>query len=86
MQNLIMTVMDVFLAGTDTVSSYLEWFTLYMLLYPEVQTKCQKEIDSVIGNRPVDHDDRANTHYMEATILEITYEKSKFSFFSHRDS
>jgi hypothetical protein len=23
---------------------------------------------------------------MEATILEITYEKSKFSFFSHRDS
>jgi cytochrome P450 len=71
MNNLILTAMDLFLAGTDTASAYLEWFTLYMMLHPDVQEKCQKEIDSVIGNRPAQLTDRSNTHYVEATILEI---------------
>ncbi len=69
--NLLTTLEDVFLAGSDTVSAFLEWFTLYMMRYPEVQERCQREIDAVIGDRPAVVGDRNDTHYVEATILEV---------------
>ena len=56
------------LAGTDTVSAFIEWFVLYMTVFPDVQEKCFKEIEEVIGNRGATLKDRANTHYMEATL------------------
>ena len=35
------------LAGTDTTAASLSWFILYMIRFPEVQRKCQQEIDKV---------------------------------------
>ena len=40
---------SVLLAGTDTVSAFLEWFVLYMTVFPDVQEKCFEEIERVIG-------------------------------------
>ena len=36
-------------AGTDTTRHTLYWFLQYMVMYPNVQTKMQKEIDEVLG-------------------------------------
>jgi cytochrome P450 len=40
---------DLFLAGTDTTSTTLTWATLYLLHYPDVQTRLQDELDRVVG-------------------------------------
>lgn len=59
-------------AGTETTSSTLSWFIKYLMVYPEVQTKIQKEIDQVIGSeRAPSWSDRNRTPYTEATICEV---------------
>jgi len=40
---------DFFSAGTDTTTSSLSWAVLYLLRYPDIQTKLQNEIDTVVG-------------------------------------
>ena len=40
-------ILDLFLAGTETSSTTLDWLLLYMVAFPEVQTRCQKDIDKV---------------------------------------
>ncbi len=40
-QNLRNTFLDLFFAGTETMSTTLKWAVLYMALYPEVQLKIQ---------------------------------------------
>ena len=59
---------SVLLAGTDTVSAFLEWFVLYMTAFPDVQEKCFREVERVIGSRGATLKDRASTHYVEATL------------------
>ena len=44
-----MTLFDLFLTGSDTTATTLTWAVLYMVRYPEVQTRVQQELDSVIG-------------------------------------
>lgn len=47
-------------------------FMLVLLLYPEVQQRAQKEIDSVIGReRLPTHEDRGKLPYIEAMCKEI---------------
>ncbi|KAG2053794.1 cytochrome P450 [Suillus hirtellus] len=58
---------------TETTTSTLYVFLLAMVLYPEVQTRAQAEIDSVIGEtleRLPDWDDRASMPYINAVIQE----------------
>ena len=40
-------ILDLFLAGTETSSTTVDWLLLYMVAFPEVQTRCQKDIDKV---------------------------------------
>ena len=39
--------MDTFTYGTEPVSSVLRWALLCMVEYPDIQKKCQEEIDAV---------------------------------------
>jgi cytochrome P450 len=55
---LIVTAMDLFGAGSETTATTLSWALVYMILYPDVQSKMQKEIDDVIGEREPSLDDR----------------------------
>jgi len=71
-KNLESSLASVLLAGTDTVSAFLEWFVLYMTAFPDVQEKFFREIETVIGSRSATLKDRACTHYVEATLQEIT--------------
>lgn len=45
---------------------------LYMVLYPEVQSKIQREIDQNVGrDREVTFDDKINLPYLDAVIMEV---------------
>ena len=57
--------------GTDTVSAFVEWFTLYMAAFPDVQEKVHAEVSRVTGNRRPVQAHRAEMHFTEATILEV---------------
>lgn len=39
---------DLFVAGSETTSSTLRWFAIFMADNPEAQQKAQKEIDEVV--------------------------------------
>ncbi|EIW84448.1 cytochrome P450 [Coniophora puteana RWD-64-598 SS2] len=58
-------------AGEDTTGSTLMIFILAMALYPEVQTRAQSEIDSVVGSgRLPSFDDWETLPYVEAVFRE----------------
>ncbi|XP_030839240.1 cytochrome P450 2U1-like [Strongylocentrotus purpuratus] len=64
-------VLDFFAAGTETTSTALSWAILYLCLYPDVQTKVQSELDTVVGRgRQPAISDRARLPYCEATLME----------------
>uniref|UniRef100_K1QW52 Cytochrome P450 2B4 n=1 Tax=Magallana gigas TaxID=29159 RepID=K1QW52_MAGGI len=65
-------VLELFLAGTDTTATQLEWTILYMMGYPKVQERCYEEIEKVVGlNRSVYYSDRNTLPFVEATLLEV---------------
>ncbi|XP_068940701.1 cytochrome P450 1A1-like [Petaurus breviceps papuanus] len=68
---IISTVSDIFGAGFETVSTFLNWSFLYLIYYPEVQAKIHEEIDGNIGLRPPRFEDRKNLPYTEAFVNEI---------------
>ena len=69
--NLIVLMMDVLFAGVDPVSSTLSWAIVYLVNYPNVQTKLHRELDDVTGrNRHPSLSDRSRLPYLEAVMHE----------------
>ena len=48
-EDLVIGIYDMFMAGTETSSTTLKWILLYLVLHQDIQDKCRKEIHSVIG-------------------------------------
>ncbi|KAM8945946.1 cytochrome P450 2J4-like [Pelodytes ibericus] len=70
--NLFACVVDLFVAGTETTCASLEWCLLYMMVYPDIQEKCQNEIDKVRGAREhLDYKDRLCMPYTQAVLQEV---------------
>ncbi|KAL8194651.1 UNVERIFIED_CONTAM: hypothetical protein K2H54_027933 [Gekko kuhli] len=69
--SLIVILIDLFVAGSETTSSTLLWALLYMMIFPEVQEKCQAELDAVLGNNAcIKYEDRDRLPYTNAVIHE----------------
>ncbi|XP_052603438.1 cytochrome P450 2D20-like [Peromyscus californicus insignis] len=71
-ENLRAVVADLFAAGMVTTSTTLSWALLLMILYPDVQSRVQQEIDEVIGQaRRPEMADQARMPYTNAVIHEV---------------
>ncbi|BFZ07127.1 hypothetical protein BsWGS_10166 [Bradybaena similaris] len=69
--NLRKVIIDLFNAGSETTSSAIAWFLVYMLNYPDVQDKLYQEIKDVVGkNRIPNMQDRPKLPYLNAAISE----------------
>jgi len=70
--NLESSILDLLLAGTETTSTALTWAILFLIRYPDIQTKIHNELDTVIGtNQLPDLTNRTNLPYTEAFIHEL---------------
>ncbi|KAM8853350.1 cytochrome P450 2B11-like [Synchiropus picturatus] len=71
-ENLVGTVFNLFLAGTETTSSTIRYALNVLIKYPKIQEEMQQEIDSVVGRqRSPFMEDRKSLPFTDAVIHEI---------------
>ncbi|XP_019614789.1 PREDICTED: cytochrome P450 2C15-like [Branchiostoma belcheri] len=69
---LVATVFDLFIGGTESTSTALRWVSLLMMANPDIQRKVQEEIDSVLGpDQPPTMSHRAQLPYTQAVLTEV---------------
>ncbi|KAK3766166.1 hypothetical protein RRG08_025167 [Elysia crispata] len=70
--NLLRCIGDLLTAGTETTTSTLLWFYLYMVHYPNIQDKIYEEIERETGgSRLPCVADKSKMNFLHATILEV---------------
>uniref|UniRef100_A0A1I8FYX5 Cytochrome P450 n=1 Tax=Macrostomum lignano TaxID=282301 RepID=A0A1I8FYX5_9PLAT len=69
-RQLIRTVSDLYVAGSDTTATTLRWALLYCCFHPELQEACHIEISTVIGDREVSMKDKRSLHKVQAFLDE----------------
>ncbi|XP_069500530.1 cytochrome P450 2G1-like [Ambystoma mexicanum] len=70
--NLVITVMDFIIGGTETITTTMKYGLLILMKHPDVQEKVQKEIDNVVGERSSPtFEDRLTMPYTNAVVHEI---------------
>ncbi|XP_004308406.1 PREDICTED: cytochrome P450 71A8-like [Fragaria vesca subsp. vesca] len=64
-------ILDMFVGGTDTISTTLEWAMSELLRNPETMKKLQNEVRGIVGNKKnVTEEDLVGMHYLKAVTKE----------------
>ncbi|KAH9319858.1 hypothetical protein KI387_021627, partial [Taxus chinensis] len=72
LENIKGTLLDIFVAGTDTTSSTIEWAMAELIRKPALMRKVQAELDEVVGvERRIEEADIANLPYFRAVVKEV---------------
>nr|AME15627.1 cytochrome P4501A1 [Heteropneustes fossilis] len=83
-EKIVGIVNDLFGAGFDTISTALSWSVVYLVAYPEIQERLQRELNEKVGMERVPNlPDKSNLAYLEAFILEIFRHSSFLPFTPH---
>ncbi|XP_050764240.1 cytochrome P450 2C5-like [Gymnogyps californianus] len=82
-EDLVMSVFNLFGAGTVTTGNTLVFFLLTLAKYPHIQAKVQEEIDAVVGaGRAPSMEDKLRMPYTNAVIHELQrYQKTRIENF-----
>uniref|UniRef100_A0A4W5MGI1 Cytochrome P450 2F3-like n=1 Tax=Hucho hucho TaxID=62062 RepID=A0A4W5MGI1_9TELE len=71
-ENLVSTVLNLYLAGTETTSTTLRYALIVLIKYPNIQEHMQQEIDTVIGRQRIPQmEDRKSLPFTDAVIHEV---------------
>jgi len=62
--------MTLFLAGHETTAAAVAWAMLLLAKHPDVRIALEQELDDVLGDRPLTHDDLAGLRITEAVLEE----------------
>jgi len=54
-KQLVCVLIDLFMAGPETLSNAMSFMVQFLVQYPQTQAKLQEEIDRVIGRVGVPH-------------------------------
>ncbi|KAI8006140.1 hypothetical protein LOK49_LG07G01220 [Camellia lanceoleosa] len=64
-------ILDMFVAGTDTIFTTMEWTMAELLKHPQIMKKLQNEVREIAkGKLNITEDDLVNMHYLKAVIKE----------------
>ncbi|KAH0624278.1 hypothetical protein JD844_007966 [Phrynosoma platyrhinos] len=70
--NLAQCIVELFIAGTETTSSTLQWGLLLMVDNPDIQERVYKEMEDVLGSsHSICYEDRKKLPYTNAVIHEV---------------
>ncbi|XP_057185587.1 cytochrome P450 2F2-like [Triplophysa rosa] len=68
---MVVLLLDILFAGTDTTSNTLRYTVLCLMTYPEIQEKCHLEMNGVLKDKAqVSFEDRHKMPYTQAVIHE----------------
>ncbi|XP_060857669.1 methyl farnesoate epoxidase-like [Metopolophium dirhodum] len=70
-EQLVVILLDLFLAGSETTSITLSSVILHLLMNQEVQSKVRAELDAVIGDQEIHPSDKKRLNYLEAVFMEV---------------
>ncbi|XP_070592858.1 LOW QUALITY PROTEIN: cytochrome P450 2C5-like [Erythrolamprus reginae] len=71
-EDLVMSVFDLFLAGSQSTSNAISFGLITLAYFPHIQAKAQQEIDEVVGaNRAPTLENRIEMTYIKALLHEI---------------
>ncbi|XP_072493677.1 steroid 21-hydroxylase isoform X2 [Notamacropus eugenii] len=70
-----MTLVDLFIGGTETTAATITWAVAFLLHHPEIQRRLHEELDQELGpgfsGSPPNYGDRARFPLLNATIAEV---------------
>ncbi|XP_060623360.2 cytochrome P450 2J5-like [Anolis sagrei] len=70
-ENLMHSILDIYFAGLENITTVMKWALLILANRPDVQDKIIKEIEDVVGSSNICYDDHKRLPYTHAVIHEI---------------
>ncbi|XP_073152308.1 cytochrome P450 93A3-like [Henckelia pumila] len=70
-ENIKAFILDIFVAGTDTTATTMEWALSELINHPNIMRKAVQEIDTIVGHdKLVEESDISNLPYIQAIVKE----------------